>query len=199
MSRYAICDGSLVDIETMNFNVGIDIIAHHLAKINRFNGALPLDVNYSVAEHCLNLCDYFLEHTQTREKLEQKQLDYKKVALLALLHDASEAYVGDMVSPLKAFCPDYQRIETRVYGEILSELWPHCSINDEFAKTTELVHKADKQILLDEVACIIPNKLEIYQKELPKTKALQWRIYYNYKPSYVKNLYIKRYKELTSF
>jgi hypothetical protein len=35
-----------------------------------------------------------------------------------LLHDASEAYTGDMVSPLKALCPEFKAIEKKIQTAI---------------------------------------------------------------------------------
>jgi hypothetical protein len=70
-------------------------IAHALSLLCRYNG--HVDRFYSVAEHCVHL-SYVVppEH-----------------ALWALLHDATEAYVGDMISPLKIHMPGYRAAEDR--------------------------------------------------------------------------------------
>jgi uncharacterized protein len=72
-------------------------IAHSLSKLNRFNGHLEC-CHYSVSQHCV-LVSWFVK---------------PELAKLALLHDASEAYVGDMTSPLKAEMPDYKKIENKI-------------------------------------------------------------------------------------
>ena len=66
----------------------IEDIAHALAQINRYTGhaARP----YSVAEHSLLVCDI----------VRAKGLN-AHAQLLALLHDAHEAYCGDVASPTK--------------------------------------------------------------------------------------------------
>lgn len=64
-------------------------LAHHLSMINRFNGATP--VPYSVAQHCIKCA------TAAREAGWGPE-----VQLWCLLHDAPEAYLGDMVRPLKS-------------------------------------------------------------------------------------------------
>jgi hypothetical protein len=70
--------------------VQLDDIAHHLSLINRFNGATPRP--YSVAEHSLLVAEIF-----------ERQLGMTNpvARLAALLHDAHEAYLGDLISPVK--------------------------------------------------------------------------------------------------
>jgi uncharacterized protein len=71
-------------------------IAHSLAYTCRFNGhCSPF---YSVAQHSLHVASLVApEHR-----------------LQALLHDATEAYVGDMVRPLKEILPEFEQIERRI-------------------------------------------------------------------------------------
>lgn len=78
----------------------IEDIAHGLAHINRFNG--HTDTPYSVAQHSLYCSD----------------IVSRRHAFQALMHDATEAYVGDMVSPLKAVLPEFQAIEDRLWAVI---------------------------------------------------------------------------------
>src|SRR5262249_31306193 len=65
-------------------------IAHHLARIPRFNGACIGPVPWSVADHSL-LVEQLLPETSSAE-----------MRLHALLHDAAGAYTGDMIAPMKA-------------------------------------------------------------------------------------------------
>ncbi|QUS57338.1 hypothetical protein [Pseudovibrio brasiliensis] len=62
-------------------------IAEVLARIPRFNGHTQLP--YSVAQHCCLAHDHVCEE------------DHPELRLLALLHDAHEAYIGDIVTPVK--------------------------------------------------------------------------------------------------
>lgn len=68
--------------------VDIHDIAHHLAHINRFTGATTR--SYTVAEHSL-LC----------ESMADAQGLTPKWRMAALLHDAHEAYLGDVATPIK--------------------------------------------------------------------------------------------------
>lgn len=68
-----------------------------LSRICRFNGALRSDLPgiYSVAQHLVHACDL----APTEHKLE------------ALLHDAHEVYVHDIVKPFKLMLGDYNDFE----------------------------------------------------------------------------------------
>lgn len=71
-------------------------IAHALSNICRFNGHCTRF--YSVAEHSVVM----------------SRLVPSDLARWALFHDATEAYVGDMVRPLKEILPAFKRIEEGV-------------------------------------------------------------------------------------
>jgi hypothetical protein len=68
-----------------------------LSRICRFNGALDPSVSgiYSVAQHLVHCCDV-------------APFEFK---LEALLHDAHEAYIHDIIKPVKDCLPDYRQLE----------------------------------------------------------------------------------------
>lgn len=70
-------------------DIDFAVIAEHLAKENRFNGATP-GVCYSVAEHSVRGATAILEETGDRE-----------LAGYFLLHDAHEAFLKDDTTPKK--------------------------------------------------------------------------------------------------
>lgn len=80
-------------------------IAHSLSMQCRYNG--HVDFFYSVAEHCILMSEW----------IEAEYSDIE-LALWALLHDATEAYVGDMVRPLKLSLPIFSAIEDKVMVEV---------------------------------------------------------------------------------
>jgi hypothetical protein len=96
--------GILLDLENPSVeDILIPDIAHQLANVCRFTGACRK--YYSVAQHCCLVT-----------KLIQEDGPLK---LIGLLHDASEAYLGDIVSPLKALLPDYHVLEDRMEQAII--------------------------------------------------------------------------------
>lgn len=83
--------------------INIVDIAHHLANLCRFTGASRF--HYSVGQHSVVVASLLLDRKP-------------ELALEGLLHDAAEAYVGDVSSPLKALIksqtPVFKAIEERI-------------------------------------------------------------------------------------
>ncbi len=101
--RLDLLDPTPVDIEIAD-------IAHGLAFVARWNGQTQGDWPYSVAEHSL-LVEALFSRAQARPD--------PKWQLAALLHDAPEYVIGDMISPVKAAVgPEYGALEARLSAAI---------------------------------------------------------------------------------
>ena len=101
--RLDLLDPSPLDVE-------IEDIAHGLSFVARWNGQTHGDWPYSVAEHSLLVDDLFAElHPKTTAQWR----------LAALLHDAPEYVIGDMISPGKAAVgPGYRAMDVRLTAAI---------------------------------------------------------------------------------
>ena len=101
--RLDLLDPTPVDIE-------IEDIAHGLAFVARWNGQTKGDFAYSVAEHSLLVEEIF---SRMNPKAPAKW------RLAALLHDAPEYVIGDMISPVKAAVgPEYEELDKRLTAAI---------------------------------------------------------------------------------
>ena len=101
--RLDLLDPTPVDVE-------IEDIAHGLAFVARWNGQTRGDYAYSVAEHSL-LVETIFARIAPRAPA--------KWRLAALLHDAPEYVIGDMISPFKAVVGGgYKDVEARLTGAI---------------------------------------------------------------------------------
>ncbi len=101
--RLDLLDPTPMDIE-------IDDIAHGLAFVARWNGQTVGDFPYSVAEHSV-LVEVLFRRMQPKAPV--------KWQLAALLHDAPEYVIGDMISPVKsAIGPNYDELDQRLTAAI---------------------------------------------------------------------------------
>jgi hypothetical protein len=115
--------------------IRIEDIAHALSLECRFqNQCHPL---YSVAQHSILVSDYAVPKDPFWIK------DEKRFRLTALLHDAAEAYCGDMNKPLKMLLPEYTHIEMRIYAVIAVKFELPAVIPDE-------IKEIDQRILANE-------------------------------------------------
>ena len=97
--RLDLLDPSPLDIE-------IEDIAHGLSRLARWNGQTSGQWAFSVAQHCLLVEDIVGRLKPTAEGAWR---------LAALLHDASEYVIGDLISPFKAAVGlDYRDFEARL-------------------------------------------------------------------------------------
>lgn len=109
----------------------IEDVAGALSKICRFGG--QIDRFYSVAEHSV-LC---------MKVAESDGLSFND-RFACLMHDATEAFVGDCVKPLKMMLRDFDEIESRVERVI------EAKFGIDFCGAKSSVRKIDHEMLIAE-------------------------------------------------
>ncbi|QHI73353.1 HD domain-containing protein [Aminipila terrae] len=90
-------------------DITIGDVAHALSLICRANGHLK--IFFSVAQHSINCA------LEARERGHSE-----KIQLHCLLHDASEAYIGDVITPLKIQLNAYKDYENALQATVLKAL-----------------------------------------------------------------------------
>ena len=124
--RLDLLDPSPLDIE-------IEDIAHGLARVARWNGQTDGEHAFSVAEHSLLV-------EQIAGELEPKLgRDFR---LAALIHDAPEYVIGDLISPFKAALSlDYRAFEAKLLAAIHVRFGLPAELPEPVAK---VIKRADK-------------------------------------------------------
>lgn len=138
MNEPSITTRSGRQVSLMNPQPGqIDIgdIAHGLAYQCRFNGQTTRF--YSIAQHCLMVASILPA----------------PLKLAGLLHDAAEAYLGDIVQPLKLLLPDFQLIEDRFSAVIGARLGVSLDHIPEVKKADLIALATEKRDLLPKEKC----------------------------------------------
>jgi 5'-nucleotidase len=124
--RLDLLDPSPLDVE-------IEDIAHGLARVARWNGQTSGAHIFSVAQHTL------LVEAVLRQEMPRVDARFR---LAALLHDAPEYVIGDMISPFKAVLGgDYKAVEKRLLAAIHVRFGLPPELNSDI---TRQIKKADQ-------------------------------------------------------
>lgn len=166
--------------------VDIEDIAHSLSHQCRFAG--HVSKFYSVAEHSINVCNL----VQRASRVAQRDT---KLCLGALLHDASEAYLIDIPSPIKQHLPGYKDIELRVMRVIAEKYgfdWPPAGVRGH------LIHEADQTQLKTEAKWLLPSKGDDWAHKFP-TEMKHGILPKCVAPSLAKELFLGVFESLTRY
>lgn len=177
--RLDLLDPSPLDIE-------IEDIAHGLARVARWNGQTKGPHAFSVAQHCLLV-----------ERLagELKPRLAPAFRLAALLHDAPEYVVGDLISPFKAAVGiDYKAFELRLLSAIhirfgLAPLLP--------AETTALIKRADSAAAFYEATQLAGFAVDEARKFFGAPAGTKHVALEPQSATEAQRRFLKRFKELT--
>ena len=178
--RLDLLDPSALDIE-------IEDIAHGLSFLARWNGQTKGNHGYSVAEHSLLVEEIF---NDLNPKIDPKW------KMAALLHDAAEYVIGDLISPVKSSVGEsYELLEKRlmmaiyqrfgIVGKIPRTIQKKIKLADKYSAWLEAIKIAD--FTMDEANKVFgaPNMKTLNNvKIIPKP------------PLRAKSLFLKKHAEL---
>ena len=178
--RLDLLDPTPLDIE-------IEDIAHGLSFVARWNGQTHGDFPYSVAEHSLLVEQIYSKFYKNPEK---------KWCLAALLHDAPEYVIGDMISPVKsAIGSDYQSLENRLSSAINLRFGLPTKLPENIKKQIKKADKISAWIEATQIAGFSEDEAKKLIGPAPKNNVDNFSIKLR-APLEVREDYILRFKEL---
>jgi hypothetical protein len=147
----------------------LEDIAHATARINRFTGHGGC---YSVAQHMVLAAEMAERHyARSGDHLMGRML----------LHDAVEAYYGDVSSPLKALLPGYRELELRA-ERMIESAFGVAFLEDPRVKEIDLrMLLTERPIVFrhvlpwDEQWCCVPDGLNLHPFPLSEDWEVDWR------------------------
>ncbi len=144
-------------------------IAGALSKICRFGG--QCERFYSVAEH-----SYHCAIQAIRDGLTTRE------SQCVLMHDAAEAFIGDIVKPLKIMLPDYAHVETMMEDCILNKYELDCDPN--------LIREIDQAMLIAERKSMFSRDSEKwYGEDSVRTLSVEFKHWY---PAEAERMFVVR-------
>lgn len=123
-------------------DIRIEDIAHALSYICRGNGQVTHF--YSVGQHCINAA-----------KEAKARGESERIQLACLLHDASEAYMSDVIRPIKQFLPKYMEIE----DNFLRVVFEKYGIYDIIDTDWTTVKKIDNDLMAYDMAMLLGEEV----------------------------------------
>jgi hypothetical protein len=131
----------------------------------RFGG--QCQVPYSVAQHCLYVLQALKQIAPTNYMLQ----------LQGLLHDAAEAYLSDLVAPLKHQLPEYERAEKITEAAVCKGL----KVPVPTGEAKRLIKLADNMVIMSErrdllVVCKYNWKINVPPAEFRIIPSENWRM-----------------------
>lgn len=168
----ALCDGQAFDFADITaFSPTPYVIAHGLSNVCRYAGQSRRF--YSVAEHSYHVSNLVAPPYQ----------------LQALLHDASEAFIGDVVTPFKKILTEYRAFEEAITAHV-----------HDYYGFPEKLHASVKEADLAAYFCEFP---QLFLFDVPsgamrhtRPPVVTFDIQF-WSPAEARDMFLRRFKEIT--
>jgi 5'-deoxynucleotidase YfbR-like HD superfamily hydrolase len=179
--RLDLIDPSPLDVEIAD-------IAHGLARVARWNGQTRGPEIFSVAQHSLLVEALFSAAAPESPRAAR---------LAALLHDAPEYVIGDMISPFKAAIGgDYRKVEQRLLGAVFIRFGLPSGMPPDLARS---IKAADREAAYFEATELAGFALEEARKFFgaPKVALKHFAAYLQaVRPTEAQERFLARFNEL---
>ena len=182
--RLNLIDPSPLDIEIAD-------IAHGLARVARWNGQTKGAHIFSVAQHTL------LVEAVMREQSPRIDVIWR---LAALLHDAPEYVIGDMISPFKAVLgEDYKSVEKRLLSAIHIRFGLPAVLADKITQTIKAADKGAAYLEATELAGFEPAEAKrLFGRDPELAPATREDYLTPWSAAKAEKRFLARFKALTS-
>jgi len=129
--------------------ISIEDISRGLAFKGHFGGHTPH--YFSIAEHCLLVCEFFTDEDD----------EINENALEGLMHHAAKAYIGDLLSPVKEYLPEFKIVEKKILDKIIKKY----NLNKDFIDS-DILKIGDYFALAYEYFKFFPGRPNIFIQPL---------------------------------
>lgn len=163
----------------------IEDIATGLSNMPRFAGQIKQF--YSVAEHCILAERQYVQSVSVKSI----RLPDKEICKAILMHDATEAYMCDIPTPLKRLLPDYQFFETLLDTTI------KIKFDISMAESVQEIVRAYDALMLKNEALYDRGELLWLKQEKYKNIPIIKNFVLSYMPPQLaRDVFLKRWEEL---
>ena len=182
--RLDLIDPSALDVEIAD-------IAHGLARVARWNGQTKGPEIFSVAQHSLLVEAIFAQADPAAPRAEK---------LGALLHDAPEYVIGDMISPFKAAIGgEYKEVERRLLAAILLRFGLKASFAPDLTKAIKAADRDSAFFEATELAGFAPAEARKFFGK-PRVALSDFALYLEpWRPEQAQARFLARFSELDAF
>jgi 5'-deoxynucleotidase YfbR-like HD superfamily hydrolase len=131
MNTLETVSGKKVDVSNPDpSTIDISDIAWALSRMPRFSGHTIPYIPYSVAQHCIRVMKELAPHGP-------------QIQLYGLLHDAAEAYINDLPSPVKHI-PEIHAVIKKLEDRLMLTIYEALDIRPPTAEEEAIVKESDK-------------------------------------------------------